>query len=148
MREAIKVGVIADKTGALSIMGGAQANTATLVIQLFVTGRVLGTLGIAVALALLPGLTALGFGVLAFAPTLATVAVFQVLRRSLELRLRFPAEGRSPERVVERGRPERPLGDEEPRQHRRAVGRAVVDGRGGVTRRDDDAVRGAGHGAR
>ena len=66
-------------------------NTVTLVIQLFVTGRVLGTLGIAVALALLPGLTALGFGVLAFAPTLATVAVFQVLRRSADYSIARPA---------------------------------------------------------
>jgi branched-chain amino acid transport system substrate-binding protein len=33
MQEAIKVGVIADRTGALSIMGGAQANTATLLVE-------------------------------------------------------------------------------------------------------------------
>ncbi len=33
MREVIKIGVIADKTGALSIMGGAQANTAMLVVE-------------------------------------------------------------------------------------------------------------------
>ena len=33
MREAIKIGVIADQTGALSIMGGAQANVATLVVD-------------------------------------------------------------------------------------------------------------------
>src|SRR5947209_10995897 len=33
MREAIKVGVIADQTGALSPMGGAQANTVTLVVD-------------------------------------------------------------------------------------------------------------------
>ena len=33
MRDAIKIGVIADQTGALSIMGGAQANVATLVVD-------------------------------------------------------------------------------------------------------------------
>jgi ABC-type branched-subunit amino acid transport system substrate-binding protein len=33
MRDAIKIGVIADQTGALSIMGAAQANTATLVVD-------------------------------------------------------------------------------------------------------------------
>jgi len=33
MQQAIKVGVIADQTGALSPMGGAQANTATLVVD-------------------------------------------------------------------------------------------------------------------
>jgi hypothetical protein len=33
MRETINVGVIADQTGALSPLGGAQANTATLVVD-------------------------------------------------------------------------------------------------------------------
>jgi ABC-type branched-subunit amino acid transport system substrate-binding protein len=33
MRDAIKIGVIADQTGPLSIMGAAQANTATLVVD-------------------------------------------------------------------------------------------------------------------
>jgi ABC-type branched-subunit amino acid transport system substrate-binding protein len=33
MGEAIKVGVIADQTGPLSVMGGAQANTATMVVE-------------------------------------------------------------------------------------------------------------------
>jgi ABC-type branched-subunit amino acid transport system substrate-binding protein len=33
MRDAIKIGVIADQTGALSIMGAGQANTATLVVD-------------------------------------------------------------------------------------------------------------------
>jgi ABC-type branched-subunit amino acid transport system substrate-binding protein len=43
MREAIKVGVIADQTGALSIMGGAQANTATLVVdEINASGGLLG----------------------------------------------------------------------------------------------------------
>jgi ABC-type branched-subunit amino acid transport system substrate-binding protein len=43
MREAIKVGVIADQTGALSIMGSAQANTATLVVdEINASGGVLG----------------------------------------------------------------------------------------------------------
>jgi branched-chain amino acid transport system substrate-binding protein len=43
MRDAIKVGVIADQTGALSPMGGAQANTATLVVdEINATGGLLG----------------------------------------------------------------------------------------------------------
>ena len=43
MREAIKIGVIADQTGALSIMGGAQANTATLVVdEINASGGLLG----------------------------------------------------------------------------------------------------------
>lgn len=43
MREAIKVGVIADQTGALSPLGGAQANTATLVVdEINASGGLLG----------------------------------------------------------------------------------------------------------
>jgi ABC-type branched-subunit amino acid transport system substrate-binding protein len=43
MREAIKVGVIADQTGALSIMGEGQANTATLVVdEINASGGLLG----------------------------------------------------------------------------------------------------------
>jgi ABC-type branched-subunit amino acid transport system substrate-binding protein len=43
MREAIKVGVIADQTGALSPMGVAQANTATLVVdEINASGGLLG----------------------------------------------------------------------------------------------------------
>ena len=43
MHVAIKIGVIADKTGALSVMGGAQANTATLVVdEINASGGLLG----------------------------------------------------------------------------------------------------------
>ena len=43
MRDAIKIGVIADRTGALSVMGGAQANTATLVVdEINASGGLLG----------------------------------------------------------------------------------------------------------
>ncbi len=43
MREAIKIGVIADQTGALSVMGGAQANTAMLVVdEINASGGLLG----------------------------------------------------------------------------------------------------------
>jgi branched-chain amino acid transport system substrate-binding protein len=43
MRETVKVGVIADQTGALSPLGGAQANTATLVVdEINASGGLLG----------------------------------------------------------------------------------------------------------
>ena len=43
MSEAIKIGVIADQTGPLSIMGGAQANAATLVVdEINASGGLLG----------------------------------------------------------------------------------------------------------
>jgi AAA family ATP:ADP antiporter len=57
-------------------------NTLTLVIQLFLTGRIVLWLGVALALAFLPALTILGFGALAVAPTLGAIATFQVLRRA------------------------------------------------------------------
>ena len=43
MRDAIKIGVIADQTGALSVMGAAQANVATLVVdEINASGGLLG----------------------------------------------------------------------------------------------------------
>jgi AAA family ATP:ADP antiporter len=59
-----------------------SVNILTLVIQLFLTGRILLTLGVALSLGLLPALTIIGFGALALFPTVMVVAVFQVLRRA------------------------------------------------------------------
>jgi AAA family ATP:ADP antiporter len=57
-------------------------NVFTLVIQLFLTGRVVRMFGVGLALASLPLLTILGFGVLVYAPTIAAIVTFQVLRRA------------------------------------------------------------------
>jgi len=57
-------------------------NTLTLAIQLFLTGRLLRWLGVAVTLTLLPALSVVGFAVLGVAPTLWAVVVVQVLRRA------------------------------------------------------------------
>jgi len=57
-------------------------NILTLAIQLFLTGRLVLWLGVALALAFLPALTIIGFGALAAAPTLGAIAAFQVLRRA------------------------------------------------------------------
>jgi ATP:ADP antiporter, AAA family len=57
-------------------------NILTLAVQLFLTGRILLTLGVALSLGLLPALTMIGFGALALFPTIMVVAVFQVLRRA------------------------------------------------------------------
>ena len=57
-------------------------NILTLSIQLFLTGRILRVLGIALTLALLPAVSILGFGVLAAAPSLAAITAFQVIRRA------------------------------------------------------------------
>ncbi len=57
-------------------------NILTLAVQLFLTGRIVALLGVALTLGLLPALTIIGFGALALLPTIAAVAVFQVLRRA------------------------------------------------------------------
>ena len=57
-------------------------NCLTLGVQLFLTGRIVVFFGVALALALLPAFTALGFAGLAMLPSLTTIAVFQVLRRA------------------------------------------------------------------
>jgi AAA family ATP:ADP antiporter len=53
----------------------------TLVLQLFLTGQVIRRVGVGVALAVIPLLTAFGFGALAMSPVLATFVVFHVARR-------------------------------------------------------------------
>jgi AAA family ATP:ADP antiporter len=57
-------------------------NVLTLLIQLFLTGRVVRLFGVGLALASLPLLSIFGFAVLVYAPTVAVVVAFQVLRRA------------------------------------------------------------------
>ncbi|MBV8167878.1 MAG: MFS transporter [Alphaproteobacteria bacterium] len=57
-------------------------NALTLATQLFFTGRIVGWLGVPVALALLPAISIAGFSVLAAMPGVAAIAVFQVIRRA------------------------------------------------------------------
>ena len=57
-------------------------NVLTLVVQLLFTGRIVLGLGVGLALAVLPAITIIGFGALAFTPTLFAIALFQVIRRA------------------------------------------------------------------
>ena len=57
-------------------------NVLTLGTQLFLTGRLLRVLGVALTLIILPSLSVLGFVTLALAPTIATIVMFQVIRRA------------------------------------------------------------------
>ena len=66
-------------------------NSLALVLQLFLTGRIVLTLGVALALAILPVLTMGGFAALAVSPTLGVMAVFQVIRRGVEYSVTRPA---------------------------------------------------------
>ncbi len=57
-------------------------NALTLMTQIFLTGRLIKLLGVAVTLTLLPAVCVVGFTTLGVAPTLAVLVVFQVLRRA------------------------------------------------------------------
>jgi ATP:ADP antiporter, AAA family len=66
-------------------------NVLTLVAQIFLTGRILRWLGVGMALALLPAMSMLGFGLLAVLPMLVVIVGFQVLRRAGNFALTRPA---------------------------------------------------------
>jgi ATP:ADP antiporter, AAA family len=66
-------------------------NGLTLVIQLGLTGRILGRIGIGLTLALLPLVSLIGFGALAAAPVLMVFVAFQVARRTFNFALVRPA---------------------------------------------------------
>ena len=67
------------------------SNVLTLVMQVFVTGRLITMLGVGVAIAVLPVVTLLGFGALSLHPALVMVTVFQVVRRGLHYAVDRPA---------------------------------------------------------
>ncbi len=57
-------------------------NSLTVVTQIFFTGRIVRRIGIALSLAFLPMVCVFGFIAVGISPTLMTIAVVQVLRRS------------------------------------------------------------------
>ncbi|WP_159010600.1 MFS transporter [Bradyrhizobium sp. S69] len=57
-------------------------NALTLVVQLFLTGRILKRFGVGPTLSLLPLFSVIGFGAVALVPTLASVVGFQLIRRA------------------------------------------------------------------
>ena len=66
-------------------------NLLTLVLQLGLAGRLISRIGVGTTLLLLPLATALGFAVLAFAPTYGVVLIFQAVRRAGNYALARPA---------------------------------------------------------
>ncbi len=65
--------------------------TLTVIIQMFLTGRVIRWIGLTATLAVLPVLTMVGFGALGAMPVFATLAAFIVLRRASNFSLTNPA---------------------------------------------------------
>lgn len=57
-------------------------NVLAILTQAFLTGRIVKWLGVAVTLTLLPAVSVIGFTTLGFAPVIAVLVVFQVLRRA------------------------------------------------------------------
>lgn len=66
-------------------------NIITLIIQLFLTGRLLRWLGVGLSLAFLPLLSLIGFGLVGAAPALAVVLVFQIVRRAGNFAIQRPS---------------------------------------------------------
>jgi AAA family ATP:ADP antiporter len=66
-------------------------NIITLIVQVFLTGRLVSWFGVAAILSLLPAVSMLGFGAIFLMPTLAAVAAFQVARRAGNFALTQPA---------------------------------------------------------
>ena len=79
-------------TGRTQVFGAMDiaTNVLTLIAQLFLTGRVMKWFGVGFALAFLPALTLIGFGVLSIAPVLAVLIGFQVLRRAGNFAIQRP----------------------------------------------------------
>ena len=65
-------------------------NVLTLLVEIFLTNRLIGRFGVALLLMALPLLNAVGFGALVVAPTLVVIVVFQALRRVVEYALARP----------------------------------------------------------
>ncbi len=66
-------------------------NSLTLLVQLFVTGRLLKWIGVGPTLAFLPVLSMIGFIVIGISPVLSLFAVFQVARRAGNFAVTRPA---------------------------------------------------------
>lgn len=66
-------------------------NSLTVLIQIFLTGRLLKWFGVAFTLVALPLLSMVGFGAMGFAVSLAMLAVFQVARRAAAYALMRPS---------------------------------------------------------
>lgn len=66
-------------------------NVLTIVVQIFLTGRLLKWLGVGLTLAMLPAISLVGFLAIGVMPGLGLLAFFQVLRRAMNYALSRPA---------------------------------------------------------
>ena len=68
-----------------------SVNTLTLLLQIFLTGRLMKFLGVTVTLLFMPVLSLFGFAAMGLAPVLTVLAVFQVVRRASTFAFMRPA---------------------------------------------------------
>lgn len=68
-----------------------SVNTLTLILQIFVTGRLMKFLGVTVTLLCMPVLSLFGFAAMGYAPVLSVLAAFQVARRASTFAFMRPA---------------------------------------------------------
>jgi AAA family ATP:ADP antiporter len=68
-----------------------SVNVLTIMVQIFLTGRLLKWVGVGVTLAFLPVISVIGFLAMGFAPGLALLAFFQILRRAGNFAVTRPA---------------------------------------------------------
>ena len=66
-------------------------NSITVVIQIFLTGRLLKWFGVGFTLVAMPFLSMVGFGAMGIAPSLGLLAAFQVVRRAAAYALMRPS---------------------------------------------------------
>ena len=86
-------GVLKTSTARTEFFGGLEiwVNSITVLIQIFLTGRLLKWFGVAFTLISLPFVSMLGFAAMGVAASLALLAVFQVARRAATYALMRPS---------------------------------------------------------
>ena len=87
-REALKSGT--DRTIFLANLE-IWVNSITVLIQIFLTGRLLKWFGVGITLVAMPFLSMVGFAAMGIAPSLALLAIFQVTRRAAAYALLRPS---------------------------------------------------------
>src|SRR6266478_568774 len=90
--ELTKVGIV-DKAARTAFFAklDLSVNTLTLLLQIFLTGRLMKFLGVTVTLLFMPVLSLFGFAAMGFAPVIAVLAIFQVARRASTFAFMRPA---------------------------------------------------------
>lgn len=68
-----------------------SVNTLTLILQIFLTGRLMKFFGVTVTLLFMPVLSLIGFTAMGFAPVLSVLAAFQIARRASTFAFMRPA---------------------------------------------------------